>query len=507
MKFNFNKNFKTQLQMDRENLRKMGYIQELDRSIGIFSNFSLSFSVISILTGLITLYGYSQEGTGMFLFWTWPFVGVFQLIMAICLGEIASCYPVAGGVYKWTNILGNSHLGWFNGWISLLGWVACTTGINYGLSEFVLAYLGYTAYGDTALIIIFLMIITLQTLISILGIKLVTKINDISVGLHIFGVIAISMLIIIFAGNNINLGIFSLEKFTLDFQTTNFIPALLMSAWTLTAFDASANISEECINPSRTVPYGMLLSVLVSIIFGSLLLFSLGQATLVTPNLHGNSIVLYVIGNVLGPTLSRFFGLILIMAMLACGLASQTVTIRIVYAFSRDNGFPYSNLWKIIHRKYGTPVFSALLCAALETVLILLLGLISLLLGLFHLQSQADLGRGLPTITSLSTVGIYFSYTIVTGCALLKRDKIKSERVEFQTGKFGYAVNIVSFLWAITISVVILFYCNLTTTIFFMIFVVSLALCYLFYMRKVLEYEYRQLSESELLQIENMRGL
>ena len=251
----------------------------------------------------------------------------------------------------------------------------------------------------------------------------------------------------------------------------------------------------------------MFLSVLVSIVFGSLLLFSLGQATLVTPDLQGNSIVLYVIGNVLGPTLSRFFGLILIMAMLACGLASQTVTIRIVYAFSRDNGFPFSIIWRTIHSKYGTPVFSALLCAALETVLILLLGLISLLLALFNIQSQSDLGRGLPTITSLSTVGIYLSYTIVTGCALFKRDKIKSERVDFQTGKFGFAVNIVSFLWAITISAVILFYCNLTTTIFFMIFVITLALCYVLYMRKVLEYKYRQLSETELLQIENMRGL
>jgi len=73
MKINFKKNFNTQSQIDRKNLREMGYIQELDRSIGIFSSFSLSFSVISVLTGLITLYGYSQEGTGMFLFWTWIF--------------------------------------------------------------------------------------------------------------------------------------------------------------------------------------------------------------------------------------------------------------------------------------------------------------------------------------------------------------------------------------------------------------------------------------------------
>jgi len=430
--------------------------------------------------------------------------------MVICLGEIASCYPVAGGVYIWTNILGNIHIGWFNGWISLLGWVACTAGINYGLAQFILGIFSDTYFGDfPALPFIFLAIIILQTLIGILGIKLVTKLNDISVSVHIFGVLAISALILIFDGNAINLDVFSIEKFSLDFETTNYIPALLMSAWTLTAFDASANISEECINPKRTVPYGMLLSVVVSIIFGCLLLFSLGQATLVSQGLQGanDSVVLYVLGNVLGPTLSRFFGLIIIMAMFACGLAAQTVTIRIVYAFSRNNGFPFSNIWKVISDKYGTPIYSALLCAGLEAFLVIILGLLSLLIGVFNIETQQESSRGLPTITSLSTVGIYLSYTIITGCALLNRKQIKRENPEFRTGRFGYAVNGISFLWALTISGIILFYCNLATTLFFLAFAVFLVVYYLVYMRKVLHYKYKKLSESELLQIENMRKM
>lgn len=508
MIFHSSRSIKSQLKADREDLRKMGYIQELDRSIGIFSNFALSFSVISILTGLITLYGYSQQGTGVFLFWTWPLVGIFQLVMAVCLGEIASCYPVAGGVYKWTNILSNSHVGWFNGWISVLGWLACTVGINYGLAQYVLMFLGIQEYGNLTIVMIFIIIILLQTLIGAIGIKMVTKINDISVSVHIFGVIAISALIIIFAGKGVNWDAISLQAFFHNMHVTNYIPALLMCAWTLTAFDASANISEECINPSRTVPFGMILSVAVSIFFGCILLFALGQATLNAPDLSGagSSVVLYVLKNVLGSTLSNFVTLILITAMFACGLASQTVTIRIIYAFSRDNGFPLSDIWKTIPQGYTTPVFSAILCGALEIVLIVILNVITIFTSADWIISN-DLSKSLPTITSLSTVGIYLSYAIVTASALLKRGKIKNDRRDFQTGRFGYIINVISLIWALGISGIMLFYCNRTTTTFFLLFMTGITIYYFVYMRKVLEYQYRQLSENELIQIESMRGL
>jgi amino acid transporter len=504
-----NKINKVQLNIDREHLRKMGYIQELDRSIGVFSNFALSFSVISILTGLITLYGYSQEGTGIYLFWIWPIVGIFQLIMAICLGEIASCYPVTGGVYKWTNILANRHVGWFNGWISFIGWLACTTGINYGLSQFVLMFLGYSSDAFYPLILTFVIIITIQTSISVIGIKLVTKINDVSVGVHIFGVIGISILIIIFAGNQINWSVISFQSFYNNLPATNYIPALLMSAWTLTAFDASANISEESLNPSRTVPYGMILSVIVSIVFGSLLLFSLGQATMLTNDLSNahTSIVIYAIENVLGPTLSSFVTLIIIMAMFACGLASQTVTMRIIYAFSRDNGFPFSNLWKMIPNGYETPVFSALLCGILEGVLIIFLGILAIVIPSSPSIMNNGITKSLPTITSLSTVGIYLSYAIVTASSFLQRKKIKNDSGQFRTGKFGYLFNAIAFIWAMTISVVMLFYCNRTTTTFFMLYLVGITIYYFLYMKKILDYRYHELSETELIKIENMRGI
>ena len=499
----------TQIKTDRANLRKLGYIQELDRSIGIFSNFALSFSVISILTGLITLYGFGQEGSGAYLFWSWPIVGIFQLFMSLCLGEIASCYPVTGGVYKWTDILSNSHIGWFNGWFSVIGWLACTLGINYGLAEFILMFLGYENYGLFATLGTLIIVIVIQTMIGMFGIKLVTKINNVSVGIHIFGVIAISSLVIVFSGHGINWDVLSIKIFISESHASNYIPALLMSAWTLTAFDASANISEETIDPSRTVPYGMILSVLVSAVFGSILLFGLKHAAMAVPDLSSvnSSVVLYLFRELLGSTLSKFITLLLIVAMFTCGLASQTVTIRIIFAFSRDNGLPFSGIWKTVPQGYNIPVYSALLCGVLEVLLVIILRVFSVLTNTEQMSLTPGPLRSLPTITSISTVGIYLSYFIVSAAALSKRKKISQDHGTFRNGKAGLAINIIALLWSLTVSIVALFYLNMTTTVFFLLYFAGITIYYFASMRKVLKYKYRALSEDELIQIETMRGL
>ena len=53
-----------QEQSDIDLLHKMGYAQELKRGMGSFSNFAVSFSIISILTGGITTYYLGMDAGG-----------------------------------------------------------------------------------------------------------------------------------------------------------------------------------------------------------------------------------------------------------------------------------------------------------------------------------------------------------------------------------------------------------------------------------------------------------
>src|SRR6476469_6426450 len=122
---------------DTERLHALGYAQELRRSMGGFSNFAISFTIISILSGTLTLYGTGLNYGGPVMeAYGWPIVSVFVLIVGLGMAEIASKYPTAGGLYYWASKLGGPVWGWFTGWFNLIGQIAITAGIDYGAAIF-----------------------------------------------------------------------------------------------------------------------------------------------------------------------------------------------------------------------------------------------------------------------------------------------------------------------------------------------------------------------------------
>jgi amino acid transporter len=92
---------------DARELHALGYAQELFRTMGGFSNFAISFSIISILTGAVTLYehGLVMGGPAEMAF-GWPLVSVFALAVALSMAELASALPTSGTMYHWSSRLG-----------------------------------------------------------------------------------------------------------------------------------------------------------------------------------------------------------------------------------------------------------------------------------------------------------------------------------------------------------------------------------------------------------------
>src|SRR6266511_78145 len=87
----------SEAERDRAELERLGYAQQLLREMGGFHNFALSFSIISILTGAITLYGHGLNNGGPLVMTVgWPLVAVMTMMVACSLAELASAYPTAG---------------------------------------------------------------------------------------------------------------------------------------------------------------------------------------------------------------------------------------------------------------------------------------------------------------------------------------------------------------------------------------------------------------------------
>lgn len=445
--------FESQIEKDIFNLNRLGYAQELYRTIGGFSNFAITFSVISILSGLLFLYGDGQQLAGNWNVWTWVVVCIFQIILALALGEIASIYPLAGGVYKWTELLiDNRRIGTYCGYFSIVGWIACTAGIEYGMGTFLAFYLGLDYKSPWIIFGVTCVIILLHSLINIYGIKIVTWFNDFSVNVHIIGVIILVSLLVIFGEKNSAVNAYLIKDKLDGNMIKQFAQPLLMSAWTLMAFDASASVAEESINPSKVVPWGIFYAVVVSALLGVILLISLNLALpdLSRPVDPKMPLSVYVIKQTTGPTMFKFIMGFILTAQFAAGLSSQTVLIRILYSFSRDEGLPLSKVWRRVSARYDTPIYSVFLAGTLTFLLSLLL-------------------RNLYLITSLSTMGMYLSYVITFGAAIWGRQKINENYGAFYLGKFGFSIRLISFFWAIFIVgfIILLSFLNIEPLLWF----------------------------------------
>jgi amino acid transporter len=191
------------IKQDVKDLHRLGYAQELFRSMGGFSNFAISFSIISILTGAVILYDYglAWAGTAAVVI-GWPLITVFVLLIAASMAEIASAYPTAGGLYYWASKMKNKNWGWWTAWFNLIGQFAIVAGINYAAAGFINATiidkLFSTTFNTYELIpgvlngqlITMGILMLVQLAMNIAGINLVAILNQVSVWWHIVAIVA-----------------------------------------------------------------------------------------------------------------------------------------------------------------------------------------------------------------------------------------------------------------------------------------------------------------------------
>ncbi|RWW36953.1 hypothetical protein BHE74_00057987 [Ensete ventricosum] len=79
----------------------------------------MSFSVISVLTGITTLYNTGLEfGGPVTMIYGWPIAGAFTLLVGLAMSEICSAYPTSGGLYFWSAKLCGNRWGPFASWIT-----------------------------------------------------------------------------------------------------------------------------------------------------------------------------------------------------------------------------------------------------------------------------------------------------------------------------------------------------------------------------------------------------
>lgn len=400
---------------DEAILHRLGYAQVLFREMGGFSNFAISFTIISILAGCLTSYYIAfNNGGPVAITWGWLLVGGFCVLVAMALGEIASAMPTAGALYFWASKLGSPAWGWFTGWFNLIGQIAVTAAIDYGAAIFTTALLNLwfptvVGTGTGTIFVVYTVIVALHLALNLANVNLLAKLNSFSAWWHMIGVLVIVAVLIIVPerhqsaafvfGETINNSGFGGEGFgDLTFWFV-FGIGLLMAQYTITGYDASAHMSEETRRASRAAALGMVMSVVVSVVFGFVLLVAV---TFAVPDVQGTldavgNAVVYIWTTSLGAAWAQFLLLIAVVGQFFCGTASVTSASRMLFAFSRDGAVPGSRLWRrVAHNRVPTNAVLAIAVLAWALMLPTLAnGVVGYLVG-----------------TSIAVIGLYIAFAL-----------------------------------------------------------------------------------------------
>ncbi len=514
------------ISQDVADLHKLGYAQELYRSMGGFSNFAISFSIISILTGAVILYDYglAWAGTAAVLI-GWPFITIFVLMIAASMGEIASAYPTAGGLYYWASRMKNKNWGWWTAWFNLIGQFAIVAGINYSAALFINATLVTPIlsnfgidYGNTTVLlgsaeqpilvgslVTMGILMLIQLAINIAGINLVALLNQVSVWWHI-GIVAAVVVLVFLAGkpDESGLTLFAIQPqdvagsweiniggvIDLDFGAAITYPillafffSLLQANWTYTGYDASAHVAEETVGARVASAWGIFLSVAVSAIVGYIFLVTLSThlpalTTLFPASFDGADPAKYsqyyfgdgaaVIDTLiynLGPTVGGVLSAGIAIAMWFCGLSAIASAGRMLFAFSRDDGVPASGWLKKVSRRYRTPanaLIGIVVVAWLFTVAAFFVGK----------------GTAVIIVTAISTIFLYAAYGVVIYLGATTPEWLK-ERV-WSLGRWSKPIAWVAVAWILVLMVLFSFPTSGNISFPFMVGVVLFLVVYYF---------------------------
>jgi amino acid transporter len=400
---------------DEKHLAKLGYSQELSRSWSSFSNFAISFSIISILAGCFTTFGQAWNNGGpIAISWGWPIISAFILLIGFTLSELVSAYPTSGGIYWWAAKLGGPAAGFFTGWLNLIGLLAVTASVAYGAATFLdltistISTSWADGYSLTRVFLLFVAILVVASLLNIFSGHLLAVTNNISVWWHVAGAAIVILVLVIVPPTHQSVDFVFTERINnsgFDNGVYWFLVlplGFLLTQYTITGFDASAHLSEETQGAADGAAKGIWRSIFYSAVGGYVLLLAFLFAVQDPQGVSdGFGAVDVIFGQALPEGWHFLILLISTAGQLFCTIACLTSASRMTFAFSRDGAIPGSAWLSKVNARTRIPANAVVFVAA-----------IGILITLPALKSIGGVPVAFYAVVSVAVIGLYLSFLI-----------------------------------------------------------------------------------------------
>jgi amino acid transporter len=424
---------------DAHDLERFGYSQELVRRLGGFSSFAIGFSVISVLTGVTSTFGDALAAGGPAgLGLGWLLVSCGTMLVALAMAELASAFPTAGALYHWAALLGGPAWGWSTAMLNLAGQLAIVAAIDLACAQ---ALAQVFSLGHGAAYELFALLLIVHGALNATSVRLVAWLNDASATVHVLGVA-------ILAGWLLARGLVHPPEYLTHMETARpdgiyalgFTQSLVLGVWTFTGFDAAAHVSEETHDPGRRAPFGILSAVAGSAVAGFALVATLTLSIGDSKAIAGRpDAALEVFRSALGPLAGRFAMGLAVLAMWFAGLSSMTSASRMLFAFARDGGVPFSSFASKVNHRTRTPLNATAICVLLALALVFATAPFSEAVFL--------------AVAALATLALYASYALPIGLGAVARAQGRwTKRGAFHLGPAGVPLACAAVAWTVVVG-------------------------------------------------------
>jgi len=447
-----------QADRDDAHLRSLGIKPELRRTLGFLSNFAIAFSFISVSTGSYGNFSIGIGQAGPAFFWSWPIVIIGQFIVALVFAELASHFPVAGSIYQWSKRLSNRTLGWFTGWFYFWAQVVTVTAVavivGYVIDGIHGGPVGDVPFLDskdpTGITSMFTFIaigtLVITTIINAFGVRLLSILNNIGVATEILGMLVFALVLLFFAHNqspSVLLDTAGTEAATGGSYLPAFALGMFMALFVVYGFDTAGTFGEETVDASRQAPRGVLWSVAISGIIGTVFLIAVilaipsmpdaikeGQALGFPIATTITTVLIYDIAGT-GITVGEVYLFVILVSVFVCTLAIQGAATRMMFSMSRDRHLPLGSIWGRVNPTFRTPANAAIAVGILAAIPILVIG-----------------PAGGFSVSIAATGLIYLSYLLTNLGVLAARFRGWPQKPAwFNLGRWGKLVNLLAILY------------------------------------------------------------
>jgi urea carboxylase system permease len=449
--------------VERTDLARFGYQQELHRRVGSFASFAAGFSYVSILTTVFQLFFLGFGFGGAAFFWTWPVVFFGQMLVALNFSTLAARFPISGAIFQWSSRLGGATFGWFTGWIMIIGQILTVSAAAIALQAVLPSiWTGFQFVGGTGAnssptsptgaqnaLWLGMILLAVTTVVNVIGIRLMSIINSTGVVLEILGVIALVITLFAHAKRSPAVLVHTTGAAPGGGYIWAWLASGLMAAYVMVGFDSAGELSEETHAPRRTTPRTIIRALTVSGIGGGLLLIA---ALVAAPSLTDGNLATvgmpYVVTAVFGPTAGKIMLVDVIIAICVCTLACQTSGSRMMYSMARQKALPFHRALSRVDRRTGTPIVTSIV-----------VGVLAALVLVVNLRQSA----AFTALSSLCIAMLYIAYLGVTGPLLLHRIRAargipsaatadgedEQGKKLFGLGRWGIPVNVIAVVYQV----------------------------------------------------------